>query len=94
MLATYERLQAEAEKHTEAVSSASPEEGSVSSSKKKRAREARKLESRVKAAIDEGRIEEDLKGVKMEKVFSRCSTKQSMIARVRPLFSFTTPTLT
>ena len=55
----------------------------VSSSKRKRAREARKLAARVKAALDEGRIEEDIKGVKMEKVFSRCSTKQAMIARVR-----------
>lgn len=54
----------------------------MSSSKKKRAREARKLEARVKAALEEGRIEDDIKDVKLEKVFSRCSTKQSMIARV------------
>ncbi|KAF8488997.1 hypothetical protein JB92DRAFT_2798348 [Gautieria morchelliformis] len=79
MLATHKRLVAEAEKATEAAS-ASGEHG-VSSSKKKRAREARKLEARVKAALDDGRIEEDIKGVKMEKVFSRCSTKQAMIAR-------------
>jgi ubiquitin carboxyl-terminal hydrolase 1 len=79
MLATHKRLVSEAEKATEAVSG----EHEASSSKKKRAREARKLEARVKAALDEGRIEEDIKGVKMEKVFSRCSTKQAMIARVR-----------
>lgn len=79
MLATYKRLVSEAEKATEAVSA----DHEASSSKKKRAREARKLEARVKAALDEGRIEEDIKGVKMEKVYSRCSTKQAMIARVR-----------
>ena len=76
MLATHKRLIAEAEKATES-------EQGASTSKKKRAREARKLEARVKAALAEGRIEEDIKGVKMEKVFSRCSTKQAMIARVR-----------
>ncbi|KAL6307147.1 hypothetical protein BKA93DRAFT_838915 [Sparassis latifolia] len=76
MLATYYRLQQEAEKLTEAadVHESSP-------SKKKRAREARKLLARVKAAIDQGRIEEDIKGVKMERVFSKASTKQAMIAR-------------
>jgi len=43
-----------------------------------------KLEAKVKAAIvEEGRIEEDIQGVKMEKVCSKVSTKQAMIARVR-----------
>lgn len=84
MLATHKRLVSEAERATEAASGAHE----VSSSKKKRAREARKLEARVKAALDEGRIEENIKGVKMEKVFSRCSTKQAMIARVRLLRCF------
>lgn len=78
MLATHRRLQLEAEKVTEAVG-ADPD---ASQSKKKRAREARRLEAKVKAAIEEGRIEEDIKGVKMEKVFSKASTKQAMIARV------------
>lgn len=77
MIATHRRLLVEAEKVTDSIT-----EGGASSSKKKRAREARKLEARVKAALDEGRIEEDIKGVKVEKVFSRCSTRQSMIARV------------
>jgi len=41
-----------------------------------------KLEAKVKAAIvEEGRIEEDIQGVKMEKVCSKVSTKQAMIAR-------------
>lgn len=78
MLATHRRLQLEAEKVTEAVG-ADPD---ASQSKKKRAREARRLEAKVKAALEEGRIEEDIKGVKMEKVFSKASTKQAMIARV------------
>jgi ubiquitin carboxyl-terminal hydrolase 1 len=55
---------------------------SPSTSKKKRAREAGKLERKVKLALEEGRIEEDVKGVKMDKVVSKASTKQAMIARV------------
>ncbi|KAF8592300.1 cysteine proteinase [Ramaria rubella] len=86
MLATHRRLVLEADRATEAVASASAEEG-ASASKKKRAREARKHEARVKAALEEGRIEEDVKGVKMEKVFSRCSTKQAMIARPPPILA-------
>ncbi len=78
MLATHRRLQHEAEKATEAVA-ADPD---AAQSKKKRAREARRLEAKMKAALEEGRIEEDIKGVKMEKVFSKASTKQAMIARV------------
>ncbi|KAF8520812.1 hypothetical protein BU17DRAFT_75586 [Hysterangium stoloniferum] len=84
MLATHKRLLAEAEKATDAVTAG---EGSTSSSKKKRAREARRLEAKVKAALHEGRIEEDIKGVKMEKIFSRCSTKQAMIARPPPVLA-------
>lgn len=53
-----------------------------STSKKKRVKEAKKLETRVKLALEEGRIEDDIKGVKMDKVFSKASTKQAMIARV------------
>ncbi|KZT70350.1 cysteine proteinase [Daedalea quercina L-15889] len=77
MLATYRRLEAEAEKLTDLANA----DQDPSTSKKKRAREARKLVARMKAALDDGRIEEDIKGVKMEKVFSRASTKQAMIAR-------------
>ena len=60
-------------------------EPNPSISRKKRVREARRLEARVKAAIEEGRIEEDIPGVKLEKVYSRESTKQVMIARVSML---------
>lgn len=77
MLATYQRLVQEAERLAEALRT----ESSPSSSKKKRAHDARKLAARVKAAIDDSRMEEDIKGVKLEKVFSKASTKQAMIAR-------------
>lgn len=65
-----------------AKSNGPSEPTSPSPGKKKRLREAKKLEARVRAALDEGRVEEELKGVKMEKVFSKVSTKQAMIARV------------
>jgi ubiquitin carboxyl-terminal hydrolase 1 len=51
-------------------------------SKKRRAKEARKLEGKVRHALEEGRVEEDVRGVRMDKVFSKASTKQAMIARV------------
>jgi ubiquitin carboxyl-terminal hydrolase 1 len=78
MLATHRRLIQEADKLAESIKG----DPNVSASRRKRAREAKKLEARVKAALDEGRIEDELKGVKMEKVFSKASTKQAMIARV------------
>lgn len=53
----------------------------LSKSKKKRAQEARKLASRVKTLLDEGRVEEDVKGVQLVKV-TKPSTKQAMVARV------------
>ncbi|THH31899.1 hypothetical protein EUX98_g2262 [Antrodiella citrinella] len=76
MQATYERLRYEADKLTRAAVAAD-----ASSSKRRRAREARAMETRVKSALDEGRIEDDIKGLQMEKIFSRASTKQAMIAR-------------
>ncbi|KAF7795265.1 hypothetical protein EIP86_006417 [Pleurotus ostreatoroseus] len=68
--------------YSELVSSSSP-----SSSKRRRAREARKLAVKVKQALEEGRIEEDIKGVKMERVISGASTKQAMIARPPPVLA-------
>ncbi|CAL1700068.1 unnamed protein product [Somion occarium] len=82
MIFTYKKLEEEAERLTEAAGA-----HEASPSKKKRAREARKLAARVKAALDEGRIEEDIRGVKMEKVLSRESTKQAMIARPPPVLA-------
>lgn len=80
MEATYHRLSEEADRLTKSINS----EKDVSTSKKKRARDARKYASRVKAALDEGRIEEDIRGVTLERVFSKASTKQAMVARVCP----------
>lgn len=77
MEATHERLVYEADKLTRAANVAD-----ASSSKRRRAREARAMEMKVKAALHDGRIEDDIKGLQMEKVFSRASTKQAMIARV------------
>ncbi|EGO02282.1 hypothetical protein SERLA73DRAFT_49623 [Serpula lacrymans var. lacrymans S7.3] len=83
MVATHHRLVQEADRLADVVN-ADPD---ASSSKKRRAKDARKLELKVKAALDQGRIEDDIKGVKMEKVFSRASTKQAMIARPPPVLA-------
>ncbi|KAI9467316.1 hypothetical protein BJY52DRAFT_62586 [Lactarius psammicola] len=82
MRATLHRLEQDAERLV-AVTSKS----TVSQSKKKRVREVKRFATRLKAALDEGRIEEDIKGVKMEKVFSRASTKQAMVARPPPVLA-------
>lgn len=86
MLATHKRLVSEAEKLAADIALTKTEGGqekkTVSQSKKKRAKDVRKMKAKVKAAIDEGRIEEELKDVRIEKVFSPRSTKQAMIARV------------
>ena len=78
MRATLHRLEQDAERLTAEAAKSS----SVSQSKKKRLREVKRLALRVKTALDEGRVEEDIKGIKVEKVFSRASTKQAMVARV------------
>src|ERR1700730_14968718 len=78
LLATHKRLLLEAEK----LSEVKKPDSSPSTAKKKRAREARRMAAQVKAALDEGRIEDDLEGIKLEKVHSKASTKQAMIARV------------
>ena len=79
MVETLRKYRQDAEKMSAEVASS---EKTPSQSKKKRLKEAKRLEARIRAALDEGRIEEDIKGVKMEKVFSKASTKQSMVARV------------
>ncbi|KAJ3788878.1 hypothetical protein GGU10DRAFT_384566 [Lentinula aff. detonsa] len=55
-----------------------------SASKKRRLKDVKKMAAKVKAALDEGRIEDELKDVRMEKVIS-LSTKQAMIARPPPV---------
>ncbi|KAF5334376.1 hypothetical protein D9611_013534 [Ephemerocybe angulata] len=79
VVATLSRLQKEVSTLEEAPK--------PSSSKKKRLKEVRKMEARVKTALQEGRIEDDLKDVRMEKVFSPASTKQAMIARPPPVLA-------
>ncbi|KAG8890934.1 hypothetical protein FRB98_002954 [Tulasnella sp. 332] len=80
MLATLRKLTEEATRLAETAS-----HPDASSNRKKRAKEAIKLQRRVQDALDESRIEEDIKDVKLEKVFSPCSTKQVMIARPPPV---------
>ncbi|KAG6333345.1 hypothetical protein ID866_5736 [Astraeus odoratus] len=77
MTATHRRLQQEADRLEKAVN-ADPQ---ASISKKRKAKETRKLQLKVKAALEHGRLEEDIRGLKLEKVFSNASTKQAMIAR-------------
>jgi ubiquitin carboxyl-terminal hydrolase 1 len=78
MLATHRRLLHDIKNLEEATRP----EAKPSQSKKRRLKEVYKMEKRVKATLDEGRIEEDLPNVRMEKVFSKASSKQAMIARV------------
>src|ERR1700683_4091310 len=63
LLATHKRLVQAAERLAE-VLNADP---NPAPSKKKRAKEAKKLETKVKHALEEGRIEDDIRGVKMDK---------------------------
>ncbi|KAI0045115.1 cysteine proteinase [Auriscalpium vulgare] len=83
MQATLKRLEQEADRLSEAVH----DDAHASASKKKRSREARKLATKVELALREGRVEEDIKGVKMERIFSKAHTKQAMIARPPPVLA-------
>ncbi|KIJ69905.1 hypothetical protein HYDPIDRAFT_78791 [Hydnomerulius pinastri MD-312] len=75
--ATHERLMQEADR-LEKLVNADPE---PTISRKRKAKDARRLELKLRAALEHGRLEEDVKGVKLEKVISGASTKQAMIAR-------------
>lgn len=77
MLATHRRLQQEIMTLEEAT-----QPDAKPSSKKRRLKEVRRMEAKVKACLEEGRIEDDIKDLRMEKVFSSASTKQAMVARV------------
>ncbi|KAF9480182.1 cysteine proteinase [Pholiota conissans] len=61
----------------------------VSTSKKKRFKEVKRMELRVRTALAEGRIEDEsfLEGVRLERVVSPASTKQAMIARPPPVLA-------
>ena len=85
MLATLEKLRGDVEKADRLAAenvNADGEKAKESASRKRRMREARKFEARVRAALEDGRIEEDVKGVTLERVVSPRSTKHTMIARV------------
>ena len=86
LLATQRRLHSEVETLMKEAGDA--EGGAVSQHKKKRLKEAKKFEARVVSHLEDGRIEEDVKGLKMERSVSRASTKQVMIARVSIVYLF------
>jgi len=79
MLATHRRLSHE----IKALEEATRPEARPSGSKKRRLKEVYKMERRVRTVLEEGRIEDDLPNVRMDKIFSKASSKQAMIARVR-----------
>ena len=85
MLATLEKLRGDVDKADRLAAenvNADREKAKESASRKRRMREAKKFEARVRAALEDGRIEEDVKGVTLERVVSPRSTKHTMIARV------------
>lgn len=67
LLATHRRLAAEAQRLSQDTSEGKEDEADSkpSATRKRRAREARKLVARVEKALKEGRVEEELKGVKI-----------------------------
>lgn len=69
---------------TTSSSSSSPSKPKPSASKKRRYKEVKRMEQSVRTALSEGRIEDEklLTGIRLERVVSPASTKQSMIARV------------
>ncbi|KAJ4486497.1 hypothetical protein C8R41DRAFT_896404 [Lentinula lateritia] len=76
MTATHRRLMQEAKSLSQVEN--------PSASKKRRLKDVKKMAAKVKSALDEGRIEDEIKDVRMEKVIS-LSTKQAMIARPPPV---------
>jgi ubiquitin carboxyl-terminal hydrolase 1 len=86
MKATHKRLLAEIERQKASAdaNAAMPgdnEKPKPSTSKRKREREVRRHEELVRKALSDRKVEEEIKGLKLEKVYSRRSTKQVMIAR-------------
>ncbi|CAE6468743.1 unnamed protein product [Rhizoctonia solani] len=84
MKATHKRLLGEIERQrTNAANAAMPgEKPKATTSRKKREKETRKLEELARKAIMDRKVEDEIKGLKMEKVYSKHSTKQVMIARL------------
>ncbi|CAE6454308.1 unnamed protein product [Rhizoctonia solani] len=86
MKATHKRLLGEIERQQANASNAG-EKPKAAASRKKRERESRKLEEIVRKAIADRKVEDEIKGLKMEKVYSKHSTKQVMIARPPPVLA-------
>ena len=85
MRVTLEKLRWEVQKFESLAAenvTADGEKAKDSAGRRRRIRDARKFEARVSAALEDGRIEEDIKGVTLERVVSPRSTKHTMIARV------------
>ncbi|KAG8725453.1 hypothetical protein FRC09_019181 [Ceratobasidium sp. 395] len=90
MIATHKRLLTEIERQKFEASIAMPgetEKPKATTSKRKREREIRKHEELVRKALTDRKVEEEIKGLKMEKVYSKRSTKQVMIARPPPVLA-------
>ncbi|KAB5595413.1 hypothetical protein CTheo_1090 [Ceratobasidium theobromae] len=89
MIATHNRLLAEIERQKVNALNAAVigEKSKATSSRKKRERETRKLEETVSRAIADKKVEDEIKGLRMEKIYSRQSTKQVMIARPPPVLA-------
>ncbi|CEL59594.1 hypothetical protein RSOLAG1IB_03527 [Rhizoctonia solani AG-1 IB] len=86
MKATHNRLLGEIQRQ-QANAAISGEKPKATTSRKKRERETRKLEELVRKAITDRKVEDEIKGLKMEKVYSKHSTKQVMIARLPPVLA-------
>ncbi|KAF8607805.1 cysteine proteinase [Ceratobasidium sp. AG-I] len=96
MVATHKRLLAEIERQNSRVLTTADgnapmpgekEKPKATTARKKRERETRKHEEAVRRALMERKVEEEIKGLKMEKVYSKRSTKQVMIARPPPVLA-------
>ncbi|KAF8227633.1 cysteine proteinase [Tricholoma matsutake] len=83
MLATHRRLQND----IKTLEEATRPEARPSSSKKRRLKEVYKMERQVRSALEEGRIEDDLRNIRIDRVFSKASSKQAMIARPPPVLA-------
>uniref|UniRef100_A0A8H8CKW5 ubiquitinyl hydrolase 1 n=1 Tax=Psilocybe cubensis TaxID=181762 RepID=A0A8H8CKW5_PSICU len=99
VLATHKRLLQELKSLEDALEnpapsssdmpSSSPQKPKPSNSKKKRYKEVKRMEQRLRKIMEDGRIEDDslLEGIRLEKVVSPASTKQAMIARPPPVLA-------
>ncbi|KAG9073749.1 hypothetical protein FS749_014720 [Ceratobasidium sp. UAMH 11750] len=90
MMATHRRLLVEIERQKFEAGITMPgekEKPKATTSKRKRERETRKHEELVRKALVDRKVEEEIKGLKMEKVYSKRSTKQVMIARPPPVLA-------